>query len=111
MRDISAWNDQSRYVEAEQVFGLCAGRGVPVKRGASHPGHDEFVVVPVLPYKGIGEGAVTPDDRGPWPASGVPIERLAFFGDQPHDFLQAVLLHVRHMLCNLRVLNPMGSHE
>src|SRR5206468_518511 len=102
VRDVSARNYKGTDVEAEQVFGLGPGCRVPVKQGASHAGHDDLVVVQVLPYKGIGEDAVTPDDRCPWPASGILVERLAFFGDQFDDLVQAmlraVLLDVRQML-------------
>lgn len=42
------------------------GSSVPVKPGPSHADDDEVVIFQVLPCKGIGEDAVTPDGRPPW---------------------------------------------
>ena len=47
VRGVFAGHDQSRDVEAQQVLGLGAGRGVAVEQAARHAGHDQLVALDI----------------------------------------------------------------
>src|SRR5262249_33464250 len=91
VRGVTAGNDEGGSVETAPVLGRAAGRGVPVEHPAGHAANEQFVSVDVLLRIHGGEPAVVLDARSPWPASGIGAERLALFGRQIDDRLEAVL--------------------
>src|SRR5208282_5433090 len=97
VRGIVSGYDESRNVEAHEVFGLGAGRGVAVEQRAAHAGADEFVLLRIVLGVGRGKRAVALDDRGPRPAARVGAERLALLGDQRDDAVEPVALHETEM--------------